>query len=152
MNLDQAAIEASGSSTSPLTNSLTPSANDEFLLALVKTIAGGITFSSWTNSFIQDRQIVSGPSLADAYLVQTSGPTSVDAGVTISTSESWVAMLGAYQVFVSACTHAGQTSAGAIAVPNGSTGSYWLKNGSFGTPDCATVSYKQPTIGNFGVN
>jgi hypothetical protein len=50
------------------------------------------------------------------------------------------------------CTHAGITSSGTIAVPNGSSGSYQLKNGSFGTPDCSTVYYKQPYIGNFGVN
>ncbi len=98
--LDQAATENSGSSVNPLTNSLTPSQNNEFFLATVKTISGAITFSSWTNSFTQDRQSVSGPSLADAYLVQTSGPTSVNAQVTISTSEPWFAMLAAYEVYV----------------------------------------------------
>lgn len=96
VNFDQATTEASGASIHPLTNNLTPANNNEFLVALVKTVSGGITFSSWTNSFTQDRQSVAGPSLADAYFVQTTGPTSINAQVTISTSESWFAELGAY--------------------------------------------------------
>lgn len=50
------------------------------------------------------------------------------------------------------CTHAGRTSAGGSAVPNGSTGSYWGKTGAFVTPDCSTINYWQPAVGNFGVN
>lgn len=52
----------------------------------------------------------------------------------------------------SSCTHSGITSAGAIAVPNGTTGSYRGKTGAFVTPDCSTVQYFQPTVGNFGAN
>jgi hypothetical protein len=51
-----------------------------------------------------------------------------------------------------ACTHSGYTSAGAIATPNGSSGSYLGKSGAFVTPDCSTVNYWQPTVGDFGVN
>jgi hypothetical protein len=152
VTFDQNATENSGTSTSPVSNSLTPTANDEFLLAGVKTTAGAITFSSWTNSFTQDRQLVTGPSLADAYFVQTTGPTSINAGVTISSSESWFAELAAYTVASASCTHDGYTSGGALAVPNGSSGSYWLKNGTFGTPNCSSTQYWQPTLGNFGVN
>lgn len=50
------------------------------------------------------------------------------------------------------CTHSGITSAGAIATPNGTSGSYVGKTGSFVTPDCASVNYWQPAQGNFGVN
>lgn len=50
------------------------------------------------------------------------------------------------------CTHSGITSAGAIATPNGSSGSYQGKAGGFVTPDCSTINYKQPTVGAFGVN
>lgn len=51
----------------------------------------------------------------------------------------------------SSCAHEGYTSGGALAVPNGSTGSYWLANGTLGTPNCSTVEYWQPTLGKFGV-
>lgn len=50
------------------------------------------------------------------------------------------------------CTHSGITSAGAIATPSGTSGSYRGKSGAFVPPDCSTINYKQPTIGNFGVN
>lgn len=52
----------------------------------------------------------------------------------------------------SSCTHQGYTSAGALATPNGSSGSYVGKAGAFVTPDCSTVNYWQPTVGNFGTN
>ncbi len=50
------------------------------------------------------------------------------------------------------CTHAGYTSGGAITTPNGTTGSYVGKTGGFVTPDCSSVQYWQPALGNFGVN
>jgi hypothetical protein len=96
--LDQAVAENSGSSVSPVTNSLSPASNNEFFLTLIKTGSGAVTFSAWTNSFTQDRQSVGGPSMADAYLVQTTGPTSISSGVTISPTEAWVSMLAAYEV------------------------------------------------------
>lgn len=39
------------------------------------------------------------------------------------------------------CTHAGITSAGAIAVPTADSTVVRLKNGSFGTVDCSTIYY-----------
>jgi hypothetical protein len=149
---DKNASEASGTGTAVTSNSLTPSGNDEFLLGSVLTTAGSVTFSAWTNSFTQDKTFTSAPSAADAYLVQTSGPTSVNVGTTLSASETWLTVLAAYSPAGATCTHSGITSAGAIAVPNGTSGSYRLKNGNFGTPDCSTVNYVQPTLGNFGVN
>ena len=50
------------------------------------------------------------------------------------------------------CAHPGLTSAGAISVPTAGTTVVRLKNGSFGTVDCSTTQYFQPTIGNFGAN
>lgn len=50
------------------------------------------------------------------------------------------------------CTHSGITPAGAIAVPNGTSGSYVGKTGSFVTPNCSSTEYWQPTVGNFGAN
>lgn len=62
-------------------------------------------------------------------------------------SASGVALLAG-----ASCTHQGYTSAGALAVPNGTSGSYVGKTGGFVTPDCSTVNYWQPTVGNFGTN
>ena len=50
------------------------------------------------------------------------------------------------------CTHAGQAKDGSTSVPNGSSGFYWGKSGSWVTPDCATVNYWSPAAGNFAVN
>ena len=58
----------------------------------------------------------------------------------------------ALQVGGSTCTHSGYTSGGAIATPNGTSGSYVGKTGGLVTPDCSTVNYWQPTVGNFGTN
>jgi hypothetical protein len=94
---DKCATEATAIGTSVASNFVTPAANDEFLLGGVITAAGSLTLSSWTNSFTQDKSSTGGPSLADAYLVQTTGPTSVNVGVTLSASETWFAMLAAYR-------------------------------------------------------
>jgi len=48
------------------------------------------------------------------------------------------------------CTHNGYTNGGASALPNGTSGSYVGKSGSFVTPDCSTIQYWQPALGNFG--
>jgi hypothetical protein len=73
---------------------------------------------------------------------------------TVSTcGGNWGGYLVAFKVSASGtCRHAGQTSAGALAIPNGTSRSYWPKNGTFGTPDCATASYTQTLLGGFGVN
>lgn len=52
----------------------------------------------------------------------------------------------------SSCTHDGITSAGALAIPDGTTGSYWSTTGDFVIPNCSSVNYWQPTVGNSGVN
>lgn len=50
------------------------------------------------------------------------------------------------------CAHSGYTSGGAIATPNGSSGSYLGKTGAFVTPDCSTIYYWSPAVGNFVLN
>lgn len=81
---------------------------------------------------------------------------------TITPTLTWTGSLpgadyGGYVVSLAAaaggsCTHAGQPKSGAVpAVPNGTSGSYWGKS-NWVTPDCSTVSYWQPAVGNFGVN
>lgn len=81
---------------------------------------------------------------------------------TVTSSASWASWTSAqyYAAAIltftgsggSSCTHSGITSAGAISTPNGSSGSYVGKTGAFVTPDCSTVNYWQPAVGNFGVN
>jgi len=149
---DTAASPNPGNSASPTTNSVTPGASGELAIALISTSFAGLTFSAWTNSFVQeDTYNTSGTSGVWADL-SSAGSGAITASATMSAAKAYVASLALFRASGgSTCTHAGITSAGAIAVPNGTSGSYRLKNGSFGTPDCSTVSYKQ-TIGNFGVN
>lgn len=95
-NFDQIATENTGSGVSVTTNFITPTYNNELLIAFALTGSGSATFSDWLNDFTQENSNTSGPSMASAYLVQTSGPTSIQSGVTLSTSESWTAMFAAY--------------------------------------------------------
>lgn len=51
-----------------------------------------------------------------------------------------------------ACTNSGyQPNPGVIGVPNGTSGTYLLCNGSTGTPNCSSVTYYQPS-GKCAVN
>jgi hypothetical protein len=52
----------------------------------------------------------------------------------------------------SSCTHTGYTNGGALATPNGSSGSYVGNSGAFVTPNCSSNNYWQPSLGAFGVN
>jgi hypothetical protein len=140
----------SGSSANPTTGSLTAASGDMLLAGTTSGIFQSSGYTAWTNSFTKDSGILGGPTWAVAYL-NGAGAGSINTQTTIATSTAWNALLMAYKSGA-ACTHSGITSAGAIAVPNGTSGSYRLKNGSFGTPDCSTVNYLQPTVGNFGLN
>lgn len=141
----------SGNSTGLVTNALTPSQNGAVLLAVGGTSLSR-TLSGWTNGFTSMGSRTAGPTAAAAYLAQATA-ASISSGNTLSSSATWAALILSYiPTGASSCTHYGLTSGGSIAVPNGSSGSYRLKNGSFGTPDCATVNYLQPTLGNFGLN
>jgi hypothetical protein len=150
-SFDQATGVATGTSGSFLTSSLTPAQNGSLLIA-VAGLTTSKTLSAWTNSFTaaaQDR--TTGPTAYSAYLAQATA-ASVNAGATVSASATWYGLLLDYVPSASVCTHSGITSAGALATPNGTSGSYWLKSGSFGAPDCSTVLYWPPTLGNWTLN
>lgn len=93
--LDKITSEATGTGTAVTSNSLTPTTNNDFVLSAVAN-ASSPSYSAWTNSFTQNKALISGPSAVDAYLVQTSGPTSINAGVTLSFAETWYTVLAAY--------------------------------------------------------
>ncbi|HEX5461057.1 MAG TPA: hypothetical protein VFX20_13920 [Steroidobacteraceae bacterium] len=88
----------------------------------------------------------------DKRVTSTSADTATFTAPTSSTDNFDTYVVVFHEPAGASCTHVGITSAGAIAVPDGSSGSYQGKTGSFVTPDCSTVNYKQPTVGNFGVN
>lgn len=143
---------ASGSSVSPAISATSNFNNEAMLVHGGKLYTESITVSGWTDGTTSG----SGGGASDSsgfYAIEATSGTANNFSGSISTSQAWSLMLaGIYDLPAGSCTHAGQTSTASISVPNGSTGLYRLKNGSFGTPDCATVIYFQPTIGNFGVN
>ena len=101
-------------------------------------LLSGATAATTTSSSVR---VTSTSTTAMTYTNATDGGT-----------RHFITMAASYTEAGSSCTHAGYTSAGATATPNGTTGSYWLKNGTFGTPDCSTTQYWQPAVGNFGTN
>ncbi|HXR88857.1 MAG TPA: hypothetical protein VN750_01100 [Steroidobacteraceae bacterium] len=142
---------ATGTSTSPATASLTPTVTGDLQVALLGPAAASI--SSWGTGLTQNAFYnTTSPHIASA--TGALGSTSpVTASATLSSSVTWYIMQFLFKSSGgSSCTHSGITSAGALATPNGTTGSYWGKTGAFVTPDCSTVNYWQPSVGNFGVN
>lgn len=80
-------------------------------------------------------------------------PAALAFGCTASSAGAWGAMVIAVQDGTGAtCTHTGLTSAGASATPNGTTGNYVGKTGAFVTPNCSSIPFWQPAVGNFGTN
>lgn len=136
----------------PASATFTPSQNGALILAVGGDTTSN-TWGTWTNSFTALAQFRSaGPTAYGAYLDQVTA-TAVNAGATISTSVNWAGIIFDYVPSGSgSCTHQGYTSGGALAIPNGTSGSYWGKSGAFVTPDCVTINYWQPTVGNFGLN
>ena len=141
---DQATAIATNTSTSVSSGSLTPAESGELAIGALVIAAGSDQVSAWGGGFVEEaNQNSSGGvaptiNLADQILSSAS-PIAVTA--TLSGSYQWSVAELLYKPAASSCTHAGITSAGAISVPNGASGSYRLANGSFGTPDCSTVSY-----------
>jgi hypothetical protein len=130
-----------GTSTSPVTESLTPSANNDFLLAAIA--ANHVeTLGSWTNGFTQKSNYSGGPTFITSYLVQSTA-ASVSAGVGFNTSVTWTATLVAYSA-TGVCTDVGQAQNGTISVPNGTSGLYLSPTGTWVTPDCSAVAYWSP--------
>lgn len=142
---------STGTGTAVSTGSLTPGQTGDEQLAFLIT-GNPVTISGWSGSLTQAAIFAITPqvALADASV----STAAVTASATLSSSQPW----GMAQLLLkpasggSSCSHDGYTAAGTLAVPNGTSGSYWLKNGTLGTPNCSSVEYWQPTLGNFGVN
>jgi hypothetical protein len=146
---DIASAVASGSSVSPASASITPAGNNELLVGFISIAGSSVTFSAWGSSLTQVDTQAGGPSSAWASVVQTTG-TSGSASATASASGNWVAVAAFFKP-AGGCIHSGLSTTGTIAVPNGSSGSYRLANGSIGTPDCSTKLYPN-SAGGIAVN
>ena len=156
-SFDQATAIATSTSTSGTltTASVTPVESGE--LAVVASVNWhNSNVLTWNNGFVQETSL-DGPGQVPpdlAFADQVLSTTSAIAGSATSTaSNGWsMSMMLFKPATSSACTHEGTTSAGALAVPNGTSGSYWSTIGNFVTPNCSSVDYWQPTVGNSGVN
>lgn len=154
---DKATVVATAISASAASTSLTPAQSGELAVGLlVANFLDTPTPPTWTNGFAQESEKNSDggnpPSmyLADQIYASTSA---LAATATLPASNTWSIAEVLYEPSGgSTCTDPGITQAGAIAVPTAASTVVRLKNGSFGTVDCSTVSYKQPLLGNFGVN
>lgn len=153
---DTASAISFAANTSIATASITPAGNGELLIFAVAQQGNAVyTYSGYTNGFVQ-KDALSGTGLSPqsewAQLIQATA-ASINAGVTSSSTAGSAAAIAAFKPTSGAsCTHQGFSSGGALAIPNGSSGSYLFKSGAFGTPDCSTVNYWQTSQGNFGVN
>jgi hypothetical protein len=132
-----------GSSISPVTESLTPTANDDFLLAAI-TANNFETLGSWTNGFTQKTTYSGGPTFTTAYLVQSTAGA-VSAGVGFSTGVAWAAKLVAYSA-------AGNTTPSVVgqAEASSATAQTSLATGTpfnvqAGDRFCAVVASESPT-------
>lgn len=144
---DTVSAIAAHANTSITTASISPAASDLVIFG-VSQAGTGLTYSAFTNSFVQqDSYNTNGPTATWASVVTGS---SISGGVTSSSANSSASVVAAF-LPLSGCTHSGITSAGAISIPNGSSGTYRLTNGTLGTPDCSTKSYLH-TDGSIGVN
>lgn len=147
--LDAATAVTTSNTTSVSSTSITPAGSGElFVSGLAFSVNATMTWNAPYTS------LQSNISSAHANLASALGPTGATAASgTASLAGHWAI---AQAAFIPAsgggsCTHDGITSTGAIAIPNGTSGTYRLTSGALGTPDCSTVSYKQ-TQGAVGVN
>lgn len=136
---------ATGTGTTIAINATSNFANEAMLVeAQAGSATQAITVSGWSGASNNDGAF---------YAIEASAGTANNFSGTISPSQTWHALLaGIYDAAGATCTHPALTQAGAISVPTAGSTVVRLKNGSFGTVDCSTVSYFQPTVGNFGVN
>jgi hypothetical protein len=141
----------SGSTATVSASPLTTGHATEMMLFGLTAIVSHTNWSSapagWTDQVGPDAQTI-----LTAYEA-TSGTTNNVSG-TLVTAQNWYGLsVGIYDATGGgSCTHAGITSAGASAIPNGTSGSYWGKTGGFVTPNCSSINYWQPAVGNFGTN
>ena len=143
---DTAIVNTSTGTGTTATINATSNHNNEAMLVSQYTgdYATAPTVTGWTEA---------APAVQPGYYaIEASSGTANNWVGTFGTSTTWYLLLaGVYDPGVAGCTHDGVTSAGAIAIPNGTSGSYRLTSGALGTPNCSTVSYKQ-TQGAVGVN
>lgn len=142
---------ATAANTAPATAALTPTQSGDEELAFL--ITGNPVTITWGGTMTQQGIYATTPqaALGGANLSSTSAVT---ASATLASSQPWsmAQVLLAPGSGGSSCSHDGYTAQGTLALPNGTSGSYWLKNGTLGTPNCSSVEYWQPSVGNFGVN
>lgn len=149
-----AAIDASAavySLTSPLNIPVTPTLAGDFILAAAFQ-ATDITIQPTASGWSTLEHTASTESIGSGYLSDAAVATQNAllegqsgngfAGVTIAFKGAGGA----------ACTHAGLAKGGAVSVPNGTSGEYWSKSGTWVTPDCSAVEYWSPQLGNWTVN
>lgn len=162
--VDKVGTNTTGSTATPsVTASGANASTTDVVIAIgVMGYSGTVTsFSSppsggsgtWTDTGVNGGWGVSYVYNDGGYKVTTASETS-SANWTVmdgSLSSDWAAVILTMSPSGGgSCTHAGITSAGASATPNGTTGSYVGKTGSFVTPNCSSVNYWQPSVGNFG--
>lgn len=136
-----------------VTDSFTTAVTNEFAIGSLYGAAGSVSYTmsnGWTVGY--DGHASSPGQVGVATVLTSAGSNSLQvtpsaATITYAYTAAWEPSGGG-----GSCTHSGITSAGAIAVPNGTTGSYWGKTGNWVTPDCSTVYYWSPQVGNFVLN
>lgn len=150
---DTAATIATGSSTTPTSNSATPAGAGELAVASFST--GLVNISGpWTNSYTNiDSSSGNALSGSYAYKVVSAATSAAD---TISASSAWTMALALFKSGGggSSCTHPARLQNVTISVPTAGSTVVWLKSGgAFGTVDCSATQYFQPTNGGaFGAN
>lgn len=138
---------ATGSGTALAINATSNHNNEVMLVHVGEIYSHSVTVSGWSEGTGGGDASASG-----FYSIEASAGTANNFAGTWSASGVWYLLLaGIYDLPSGTCTHAGITAAGGIAVPNGTSGSYRLANGTFGTPDCASIPYPN-TAGGIAVN
>lgn len=149
-----AAAIAVGNGTAITANSVTPSVSGDLAISFYGSDASPIPTITWGTPLSGANDANGGYTGGSTAWGVLTGTSAFAATATIGSTATWAASTVLFKPSgaASTCAHDGYTSTGTLSIPNGTSGSYWLKNGTFGTPDCSTVNYWQPTVGNFGVN
>lgn len=154
-SLDAVSTIKGAFSSSLSSNSVTPSAVGELAILFGGDGGTGVTYSGITGGFtVQDASLES-KAPSSFWGDQVAGAGAVSGGATVSASTNWSAIVLLFKASGggSSCTHSAWLSNGTIAVPTAGSTSVWRKDGNFGTVDCSTTQYYQPTnAGAFGVN
>lgn len=139
---------ATGTGTTLAINATSNFNNEVLIINEFNSSTEAVTVTGWNN-------VGSGASTIGFYAFESTSGTTNNFSGTISTSASWyLALAGIYDSGGGAsCTHSGyEPATGALAVPNGTSGTFYLCSGAQGTPNCSSASYYQPVTGACGVN